>query len=264
MTVVIGLKNNDSTVIATDREENDRYLRNDVSKISIHTLNNGWTAGFAGSGDSGYIDYSVQQLEEKLGKAKRLTGKTFRSTVEGELTRIYEKHINSQNIPDPDLRPGFDFVISARNGSDIFLFNTRQATVREEKDRGFFCIGVGESFARSLLNRYWGVYSTKGAVLLALYVVRQTKKYIRDVGGGTDVMIQTRKGKLAVLTPSLTGPLEVLLDGLDKEFERAFFGAMCIDGNWKSSVMHFDMNTTHYLGEISKEMNRLFKSFQLD
>jgi 20S proteasome alpha/beta subunit len=264
MTVVVGLKNNDSVIVATDREENDRYLRNDVVKIAVHNLKKGWTAGFAGAGDAAFIDYSVQQLEERLSECKKLTSGIFRRTVESELSSIFTKHIDARNIPDPDLRPNFSFVISAQSGSDVFLFSTHLSSVREEKDRGFFCIGVGEAFARSLLNRYWGVYSTRGATLLALYVVRQTKKYIRDVGGGTDILIQTRKGKLAVLTPSLTGPIEIMLDDLDREFERAFFGAMCIDGHWKSSVLHFDMNTTVYLERISKEIDRLFKTFHLD
>src|SRR5882724_1965440 len=85
MTVVVGIKNNDSVIVTADREENDLYLRDDVSKIEVCTLGNGWVIGFAGAGDSAFIDFSVQKLRDKLEKTKSLSPIKLRSTIESEL-----------------------------------------------------------------------------------------------------------------------------------------------------------------------------------
>lgn len=259
MTVVIGLKNNDSVVIAADREENDSYLRNDVGKIRYFTLRNGWHLGLGGAGNSAFIDYSFQQIEERLNKAKSLSSATVREQIEDELLSIHTRHI----FPATNCDREFALVISAHKADELCLFKTDLASVTAGKDKGFFCIGAGSGFALSLLNKYWGVYSTRGAVILALHVAKETKRYVRDVGGGTDIFVQLKSGKIGILTRSLTAPLEKMLEDLDSEFEGAFFGAMSLT-QWEATVAQFQANTSTNLRGIEREIDRLFKAFKLE
>jgi 20S proteasome alpha/beta subunit len=261
MTLVLGLKSDDCVVLGADKEESDQYLKYPVGKIVWHSFSNGWTLGFSGAGSAHLIDYTVQEIKTGFEKTKKVTPNLLRPAIEEVLSRVFKRHIFATNLPLED-RPGVDLIISARYREQLFLIKARDGAPVAIDD--FACIGAGDAYAETLLRKFWGVLPMRGVLLMALYVVRQSQKHVCSVGSGTDILILTKTGKTVGLPASLTRPLDEMLDGLDMEFERVFFGALSVQGDWESSVLHFKMNTTVYLDKIRKEMDRLFGVFHLE
>ncbi len=211
MTIVLGIKDYDFSILATDREESG-WLKTDVCKIAVKNCRTGWNVGLAGAGHGRLVDYASQEIGHALDTSTVTTKSEIKETIRGVLEHIYSRNI----LPTGDLdRYSIGFNISIQNKNEIALFTTEMGTVREVPEdplpRDFALIGCGDSFAASLLNKYFGVLSLRGAVLLALYTVRQTKKHVREVGGGTDMLISTSKGRCIPLAPSIISPVEVVV-----------------------------------------------------
>jgi hypothetical protein len=123
----------------------------------------------------------------------------------------------------------------------------------------FAASGIGASYAHILLERLWGTLTLHSAVLLALYVVQQTKKHISKVGGGTDVAIFMSQGKSATLVSALTKQLEDKLEKMDYMFDTALFSALW-GGDWTNDANKFRDEVEKIREELSTDLDALFTS----
>ena len=263
MTAIVGLTLRDATIVAADREENDRYLKNDVSKLDPYNIG-GWSFSFAGAGSSDFIEFTVQKLIARLTPLGPTMSKAdVRNGIESEILDIYTNHVFAANIPNPDDRPGFDLVIQACHLGEALLFKTSDSTVTEVDPSKIACIGGGRTYATTLLNKYRGSSSIRSTALLALYVILQTKRFVRDVGGGTDLCIQTDKGRATTVRAPLLFKIEKLLDDLDYEFEGIFFAALSEGQGWKDDADEFKKKVYGIRNNLFNEIGGLFNTFQI-
>ncbi len=259
MTVVIGLKFDKNIVLAADREENDSYLRYQVQKITRFGFPGSMMLGITGDGDAHFIDYSTERLRDYILTHHRLNVSRMSRAIETVLKDVFDQHIFPTNLPAED-RPDFGLLIGVNLRSESKLFKTQQAVPVEVVD--FAASGIGASYAYILLQRLWGSLTLQSAVLLALYVVQQTKKHVSKVGGGTDIAIFMPQGKSATVTSALTKPLEEKLEKLEYTFDGAFFSALW-GGDWIRDANNFRDETKKIRAELGADLDRLFAAFKL-
>jgi hypothetical protein len=261
MTLVLGVRDYNYAILAADREQSG-WLKTDVCKIAARNCKNGWNVAFAGAGHGNLIDYAAQAMGIAIDNKRVTTKDEVKAKIETVLEQVYTKQI----LPTKDIdKYGIEFNVLAQKKNELALFTTDLSAVREvETPRDYALIGCGHSFAHYLLNKYFGVLSLPGAVVLSLYVVRQTKKYIQDVGGGTDMLIATTKGKFVPLAPSLLLAIEAMLDELDEKLDMVGFCSMYIDDAWEGGIDQLKREGGKIRKRMLDEINRLFVAYGLE
>jgi hypothetical protein len=179
--------------------------------------------------------------------------------IETVLKDVFEQHIFPTNLPAGE-RPDFGLLVGVSHGSESKLFKTQQAAPVEVMD--FAASGIGASYAYILLQRLWGSLTLQSAVLLALYVVQQTKKHVSKVGGGTDIAIFMPEGKSTTVTSRQTKLLEEKLESLEYTFDGAFFSALW-GGDWSHDANNFRDRVGKIRAELNADLNDLFKQHGL-
>jgi 20S proteasome alpha/beta subunit len=188
MTICLGMVAHDGIVIAADAEESDSYFKRSQQKIMTwQTASSGGThtpAGcvMTGAGDAGFIDAFIYDLMKSVGQIKNIP--EFESYFKKRLEAFYSKHV----LPFSTINPDYDFKIIAGVyfGYMTSLFVTYKSTVRHGAP--YTAIGVGDSFALSMMDNIIDFTSVSRSELLAANVITSTKGSIPGCGKYTDVV----------------------------------------------------------------------------
>ena len=140
----------------------------------------------AGAGHSGYIDCIGLELADYF----QQTEKSLTQLAQGfrqKIKAFYRDHVIPFAQYPADDRPDFSLLIAVSRAGKHGLWMTNNNTMRPVID--YAADGVGADLASALLNRLWvrGL-STKQALLLAAYVVFETKNFCQYCGKDTHIV----------------------------------------------------------------------------
>ena len=229
MTIVAGFKGSESIAVAADTQETvGEHLKISVPKLKDHERQK-WCVVLGGAGNAKLIDLLFEKIEGITGLISSTAG--FRERLEEILEAIYKKHIFSAPA---DLRDylEFELVIGLWTKNDgLALLETSHALTLA-CTRGYSCIGWGASHAKKLADEWYEAsFSRDSLVLLANYILQQTKKYEPHCGGETHVMSIGSDGLVEVHEPEESRDDETFADAFAKIEKWPFFWC----GNEKTS-----------------------------
>jgi len=183
----------------------------DRPKIKDYVKGN-WRVVLGGAGNSKLIELFFEEIRNIPGAVTSISD--FRSHVDVILESVFQKHVYSA---PSDMRDYLEFqlIIAVWTKDDgLSLLETSNAATIACIG-GYSCIGWGESHAKKLADEwYQSNYGERSLVLLANYILKQTKKYEPHCGGDTHVVSLSKQGVVRVYS--------VLQSGDDENFADAF------------------------------------------
>ncbi len=225
MTIALGLLTTDGVVIGADTEETAGANKLAVSKLRSATrdawINDGQrmpgcVCTVSGAGDGEYIDAVSDALLEAFINAVADPDLTT-DALEAVLTTVYRDFYKETVIPfaayPEDQRPSVSLVIGAQfNGKSAIWTTDRLAVLRVHELIGFGAVGFGNPTARSLLGRLYRHADHTAAILLAIYVLMETKTWVPYCGKDSQIICM-RGGRLWPVLPEDIKRVEELFYG---------------------------------------------------
>jgi 20S proteasome alpha/beta subunit len=186
MTIIAGFRGSDSIVMAADTQETiGEHLKVSVPKLK-DCYGERWKAIVGGAGASKMIDLLFERIDGIDNDTCDVLD--FRNELESILHDVYTRHIYSA---PSGIREYLDISLliglwTSKNGMNLIETSGTASLIVE---RGYSCIGWGESHAKKISEqKYMPNMPREWTVLLANYVINQTKRWEPQCGGDTHVM----------------------------------------------------------------------------
>jgi 20S proteasome alpha/beta subunit len=189
VTLIIGMRCSDGTVLCADSQETFGGYRVSVQKLEAHTAGR-YLFMLAGTGLAELIDGFVVCLRRKLEiTTDDVSISTFTQTFESELSRYQKEDVAPYQAPKNAKRLRFIVAACANDGHDIW--ETKAARLKPIRE--YALIGWDEPLYKAILKKlYRPGISVSQAVLAGIYtmgVAEDTSNYVRgpmQVGGIND------------------------------------------------------------------------------
>lgn len=219
MTVAAGFRFNDGIILCADSEESTgTSIKVSVPKIEV--IDKTWSKFvLTGAGDSDLVNRAFEDINDQLGA--RLTHDGIRNVVESVMANIQDRYI----YPVQGEKPFVQIIVGFHTvkGADFVKVSGR-ASVRPP---GYEVIGYGLLHAGQLMSRlYRPGMSEPEAILLAVYLLQQTKRYVPYCGGPSRICILRLDGKVEWVSSARMLRDEHYADRFDEAFAAPFFAAV--------------------------------------
>jgi 20S proteasome alpha/beta subunit len=191
MTYVATFRCKEGIVMCADTQVTIGEYKNYVEKIAI-AEDNVYPIAVGGAGAGELIDALSQEIIECTKESKPTTKDDLKRLVKNALREVWRKDVPTLVVPKQYRSP--ELLIAARTteeGSCILW--TRGRRLLGEQARGI--IGYPSAYNFALLTRLHSESLPMAqAVLLATYLVSQSKMFDEGVGGETQIVVVTDKG----------------------------------------------------------------------
>lgn len=196
VTIIAGFKSWEGVVLCADTQETVEYSKRKASKLRYepkeygtsedHTSN--LAAAFCGSGSGPFIDKLVEQAWKR---AKRATD--LDSACDEIEKSIKEQYREFGKIYQQGQCPEVQLIFGVKMDGASKLFSAWGPIVNQ-KD-GFDAGGVGQYMADFLASRMFQNHlSVHQCVILAAYILFQTKEHVDGCGGDSQIIVLRDRG----------------------------------------------------------------------
>jgi 20S proteasome alpha/beta subunit len=241
MTIAAGFRFDGGVLLCADSEE----TRGDAVKVSvpkIEVFDKRYSKlVVTGAGDSDLLDRAFEELDRRI--PARNSEVAIVQTIENLVRELYAKYV----YPHPgEDKPRFELLVGfQRNGKADFVKMSNTAVVRPKLQQ---VIGYGVPHAAPLLDR-WARdgMSESETVLLATWVLQQTKRYVPYCGGESRICVLRHDGRADWVPRAATLKLERYSDLFDEAIREAFFAG----ADASLSVADFTRLFNHTALEVS-------------
>jgi 20S proteasome alpha/beta subunit len=202
VTIAIALLASDGIVLAADREEGDGYLKTDQGKISFKlrlTLPIGASA-VTGAGSGPYLDEIAAILNDMVTDDSEGTEDSIGPKILNTHRTYYKETVIPFSSYPYEQRPDYELLVACFGDKIKSVWSTHQLAMTKVRD--YESVGVGAKVANTWFQRLYDRVPCTHAAKLAAYVVFQTKRSVRDVGGDTDVLVLRRANPMPQYVPS--------------------------------------------------------------
>lgn len=219
MTIAAGFQCWDGIILCADTQENvDGYIKRSRSKLEARPSYGAYPDGkpraiFAGAGDGDFIDYLVEKLWMAMESGKTINEMV--EAVEDTLIGVYGKLIPlyPDGMPDAQLlvalcapatkpvSPIGDGIPEVPVGDTLELVKITGPIVN--RHLVLESIGFGTILTTYIANRL--LYPKMGfqqALPIALYMVDEAKRHVRECGGDTQLVMLKADGDMQGLLPN--------------------------------------------------------------
>jgi hypothetical protein len=189
MTVALGILAADCQIIAADTQHSADTEKLGQGKIATHVYPRSGTdrriISITGSGDSFYLEALQTELADTFSTMDDISSMgDVRVAFSRCLKRFYKEHIAL--TPDLQQRPEVELIIAARSGELREMWVTKRNRISVA--RSPVAVGLGGTYAQSLLGNMCLPQQPETAMLLAAYVVFLVKQRNLWVGMDTQVL----------------------------------------------------------------------------
>lgn len=192
MTIVFGILQSDSIVLAADTEETGEFMKFSTPKLYSYARDNGERLVIGGAG----AVPSVQTIQQRLGKSFLADSASFEEIAETLIRQFYEEHVLGQPDQDFSLIIGGSFK-TAEEKYDHRLWISERGSLRDSE--GVAAIGAGMELARTLVKGYVMPSPLPVAELAAVHVLRLVKEQAHYCG--KESMVWTVSGPDVLMMP---------------------------------------------------------------
>jgi hypothetical protein len=223
MTIALGILAGPTMILASDTEisvGDDKYIER-----KIHTMSHSDSTGkrgkiaITGAGDTDYLKSIYQELSDEFMAHQSANA----DEVEGQIRKIVKGFYKEHIVPfhdDPDGTPSMWLVVAAcrdlcpereHSGKWSRMWVTSRNKVRRVDD--FAAVGIGRTYAETLLGRLRMPQKTETAMALAAYIIFLVKDRVRGCGKETEVVTLENKWLLSRLSAEKCRELEEVFRG---------------------------------------------------
>ena len=191
MTIAVGILARDGLVMASDTQvTSPGYMKLDQGKFAFAMKAVQDTAGsppcnliVSGAGAASSLGALRQEIVDSFYNASPVSRPSeIGLNAQKKLSDFHRDHITPHGRGELDVW----LIIGAAHGRNIKLWSTDKTVIQAQSQ--FAAVGAGAMYAQSLLSRLFVPVSTRGALLLAIYVVWEVKKLIDGCGQYTDAL----------------------------------------------------------------------------
>jgi 20S proteasome alpha/beta subunit len=176
---------------------------------------------FAGAGSADMVNRAIEEITAQIGP--RYTHQAIREVIERTVSTLYGAYV----YPTPgDDKPYFELLVAyhTAKGSD-FVKISRSATVRPAH---YDVIGLGLLHAAHMMDRSFRPNMGQvEALMLAVYVLQQTKRYVPYCGGPSQICILRPDGAVEWISEQQVRAFENFADRFDRAMRNPFL--CCLD-----------------------------------
>lgn len=219
MTIVAGFRTYQGIVLCADTQETIGTAKRQVPKLICHSSsavamrrNPGYlAAAFCGAGDGPFVDLLVDEAWKAAQNAPDLDDACNQiiATIK-ETYREYGQIFQTGSCPSAEL------LFGVKMGNESRLFAATGPIVNEKK--GYTSSGAGYYLADFLAARMYKDYLTLNAcVILAAYILFQTKEHVEGCGGDSHIAILRNEGISGQVNYKRVESLTKLLQSADRE-----------------------------------------------
>lgn len=194
MTIVAGFHCRDGIVLCADTQELIReYLKVDTPKIEIrpqgiqHWDKPLWAA-FAGSGTAPLIDKLIELMWEAANRMPPVFGETSKAMEEAN--KNYHQELATMYQASDPYYPRAEILYALSADGQMGLFKANGPIVTKVRD--YAPSGAGDILAKYICKRMYprlGGMEVKEAVILAVYMLDQTKGNVEGCGGESHIVV---------------------------------------------------------------------------
>lgn len=260
MTIVTGFLGSDSVVLAADTEETvGPHLKVSVSKLQP-IVKDKWHAVIGGGGNAHLINRFIEEMNGIDGDITR--AELIKSEIEDALEKVFKAHVYAAPA---DMQGELEFSViiglwSEANGLAL-LETSGTSAIYSPDDHS--CIGLGKSHARKMADQWFtrGL-SKENLVLMANYILRQTKKYEPYCGGDTQMLSLGAHGAVQSHAPEESKDDEGYSELFDM-FIRVPF-AVCAKDDATEQQFEYCKNLMKLISDLRKtqKLNRVMSEVQ--
>ncbi|MGA8152248.1 MAG: hypothetical protein WB952_14945 [Terriglobales bacterium] len=198
MTIIAGFKSYEGIVLCADTQETLEHAKRNIPKLRFEPLNtHGFpvqenvedlAVAFCGAGDGPFIDKLVSEAWQDASVATSLDEACV--TIEASIKRTYKEF---GSIYQAGMCPEVQLIFGVKMDHRSRLFSAMGPIVNEK--RGYDCGGVGHYMADFLASRMYGDYlPVHMCVILAAYVLFQSKEHVDGCGGDSQIVVLREDG----------------------------------------------------------------------
>jgi 20S proteasome alpha/beta subunit len=229
MTIAAGFLCNDGLVLCADtRETIPGYVKSDTEKMVMLKFPL-YNLAITGAGDSDLIEMLGEEIADALLLEKTNAAiMPILSVLKKTLIRVFNDHVASYPVSQYDERPTATLLIGLQVHSATLLYKSRGTLLR--RLRTAECVGTGLALGKSLIDRlHTPTMSLSHAGLIALYTLRQAKRWVDGCGGNSDILLlSNRECKTTRIPTDQIKELEAHFDEFDKAIRPVLIS--CADG----------------------------------
>jgi 20S proteasome alpha/beta subunit len=219
VTIAAGFRFSDGIVVCADSEESSEAVKKSVPKIEIFDRKYGRSI-VTGAGDADMLNRAFEEIESQV--QARDSFSAARDTVEAIVQRLNQRYVYPVTGED---QPVFALLVALQTKGSFDFFTIGLSASVRPKDHAE--IGVGDVHASHLMARFYRPNMTQDdAVLLAIYMLQQTKRYVPGCGGDSHIYIMRTDGRIDSVAQATIEAHERYADRFNSALHEAFFGGV--------------------------------------
>ena len=228
MTIVAGFKSHEGVVLCADTQETiDQVSKHNVPKLRVEPSESSYrvqrvmgegsdddlAVAFCGATDNGpYLDMVIDKAWEAAREAVSLAEAC--ASIEDSIKHTHREY---GDIYQTGYLPSTEIIYGGRMEGDSKLFYSLGPAITERK--GFVAGGVGVHLANFIASRMYSEYlEVKQCVILAAYILFQTKEHVDGCGGDSQIAVLRAHGTSGQVHWENVESITKLLRDSDKEF----------------------------------------------
>jgi 20S proteasome alpha/beta subunit len=178
-------------VMCADTQETRGEYKNYVEKIEI-VDDLSYPLAIGGAGVEDILKPFMQEIVERVMTSKPATKAALQAEIKATIKKVYEYDVPALVLKKQHLTP--QFLIAAKPSQDEpCIFPVIGKRLYKEQRRAI--IGYPSAYNQGLLKRlHRDDLPMQQAVMLAIYLVSQSKKYDEGVGGDTQIVVVRDNG----------------------------------------------------------------------
>jgi len=262
LTIIAGFKSSDGVVICADTQETQEPMKRHVKKVrmepenaSIRRILGGIdaSAAFCGSGSGPFIDMLIDKAWKRASHTKTLDDSC--TAIEGEIKHAYKEY---GEIFQPGSMPYAEIIYGVMAEGDSRLFLASGPIVVEKKE--YETSGIGGDLANYLISRMYGSsLNLYQCVILAAYVLLQTKNHVEGCGGQSHIAVLRNDGESGVVDSRRVEAITDLLESADLHAGRLLLRAADLSKDEEAlerSIQEFQTGVTMSRGRANQSIGR--------
>jgi 20S proteasome alpha/beta subunit len=245
VTIIAGFKAPEGIVICADTQETQEPMKRHVKKVRvepkfahIRRIMGGVdvAAAFCGAGPGPFIDMLIDKAWKQASQTRTLNETC--EAIEEEIKRIYREY---GEIFQPGSMPFAEILYGVKAEGESRLFLASGPVVVEKAE--YETSGIGSDLANYLIGRMYGSsLNLYQCVILAAFVLLQTKNHVEGCGGQSHIAVLRNDGASGMVEDRRVEAITGLLESTDISAGRLLLhaGDLSKDGETlKRSIQEF-------------------------
>lgn len=259
LTIIAGFKASEGVVICADTQETQASMKRHTKKVrvepeyaAIKRIVGGLdvAAAFCGAGDGPFIDMLIEKAWKQASGADRLDDAC--GAIEETIKAVYKEY---GQIFQPGCMPVAEILYGVKADGVSRLFIASGPLIVEKGE--YETSGIGSELANYLISRMYGsTLNLYQCVILAAYILLQTKNHVEGCGGQSHIAVLRNQGESGMVDSRRVDAITGLLESVDINVGRLLIYAADLSKDQET----LERSTQEFLSSITMSRQRAAQS----